>query len=226
MAEQNGAHGFSDAATIAFLARRLHNRRVRSAAVRGLKGVSAESDGSFQADVDLAADCLSGNPSWTPASTDDPSAAPGPDEAERLPRLSIVVMVVGSRGDVQPFIPIGRRLAQRHRVRIATHRGISAHGRGCRARVLPAGRRSARADGVHAQDRRPHPTDQPRSDRGRYAEKARDDGRDPGVDLAGMHGRRSGPAQTRRRSGPTSFWPTRPATATSIAPRRCTSRCT
>jgi UDP:flavonoid glycosyltransferase YjiC (YdhE family) len=36
--------------------------------------------------------------------------------------MSIVIMVVGSRGDVQPFIPIGRRLAERHRVRIATHR--------------------------------------------------------------------------------------------------------
>ena len=31
-------------------------------------------------------------------------------------------MVVGSRGDVQPFIPIARRLARRHRVRVATHR--------------------------------------------------------------------------------------------------------
>ena len=39
-----------------------------------------------------------------------------------VPRLSVVVMIVGSRGDVQPFIPIGRRLAERHRVRIATHR--------------------------------------------------------------------------------------------------------
>src|SRR5262249_60615502 len=43
-------------------------------------------------------------------------------KAARLPRLSIVIMVVGSRGDVQPFIPIGRRLAKLHRVRIATHR--------------------------------------------------------------------------------------------------------
>ncbi len=42
--------------------------------------------------------------------------------AEEVPPLSIVVMTVGSRGDVQPFIPIGRRLAERHRVRIATHR--------------------------------------------------------------------------------------------------------
>ena len=39
-----------------------------------------------------------------------------------MPPMSIVVMVVGSRGDIQPFIPIGRRLAERHRVRIATHR--------------------------------------------------------------------------------------------------------
>jgi len=39
------------------------------------------------------------------------------------PRLNIVIMVIGSRGDVQPFLKIGRLLAQRHghRVRIATH---------------------------------------------------------------------------------------------------------
>jgi sterol 3beta-glucosyltransferase len=44
-----------------------------------------------------------------------------PDAAEDVPPLSIVIMTVGSRGDVQPFIPIGQRLAGRHRVRIATH---------------------------------------------------------------------------------------------------------
>jgi sterol 3beta-glucosyltransferase len=37
------------------------------------------------------------------------------------PPLSILVMVVGSRGDIQQFIPIGRRLAEQHRVRLATH---------------------------------------------------------------------------------------------------------
>ena len=47
-------------------------------------------------------------------------------KAARMPRLSIVIMVVGSRGDVQPFIPIGRRLAKLHRVRIATHREFRA----------------------------------------------------------------------------------------------------
>jgi sterol 3beta-glucosyltransferase len=49
------------------------------------------------------------------------AAVPAPAEGAPLPRLSIVIMIVGSRGDVQPFIPIGRRLAAQHRVRIATH---------------------------------------------------------------------------------------------------------
>ncbi|KAF2156997.1 glycosyltransferase family 1 protein [Myriangium duriaei CBS 260.36] len=54
------------------------------------------------------------------------------DEAERIakslrdnipkPRLNIVIMVIGSRGDIQPFLRIGQVLRDRgHRVRIATH---------------------------------------------------------------------------------------------------------
>eukprot|EP00595_Chromulina_sp_UTEXLB2642_P003086 CAMPEP_0196763528 /NCGR_PEP_ID=MMETSP1095-20130614/4257_1 /TAXON_ID=96789 ORGANISM="Chromulina nebulosa, Strain UTEXLB2642" /NCGR_SAMPLE_ID=MMETSP1095 /ASSEMBLY_ACC=CAM_ASM_000446 /LENGTH=1269 /DNA_ID=CAMNT_0042116921 /DNA_START=178 /DNA_END=3987 /DNA_ORIENTATION=- len=39
-----------------------------------------------------------------------------------IPKLSIVLMAVGTRGDIQPFTQIGRRLQQDgHRVRIATH---------------------------------------------------------------------------------------------------------
>ncbi|KAG8412712.1 hypothetical protein J3458_013153 [Metarhizium acridum] len=43
------------------------------------------------------------------------------------PRLNIVVMVVGSRGDVQPFLRIGKYIKEEfgHRVRIATHPGLS-----------------------------------------------------------------------------------------------------
>ncbi|GAB0134892.1 hypothetical protein EsDP_00003246 [Epichloe bromicola] len=39
------------------------------------------------------------------------------------PRLNIVIMVVGSRGDVQPFLKIGKYLKEEsgHRVRLATH---------------------------------------------------------------------------------------------------------
>lgn len=40
----------------------------------------------------------------------------------RCPRLNVVVQVVGSRGDVQPFIALGTALQQYgHRVRLATH---------------------------------------------------------------------------------------------------------
>ncbi|PTU23988.1 hypothetical protein P175DRAFT_0469539 [Aspergillus ochraceoroseus IBT 24754] len=44
-------------------------------------------------------------------------------EEERYPlRLNIVIHVVGSRGDVQPFLEIGKRLKSHgHRVRLATH---------------------------------------------------------------------------------------------------------
>ncbi|KAA8906724.1 hypothetical protein FN846DRAFT_710716 [Sphaerosporella brunnea] len=39
-----------------------------------------------------------------------------------LPRLNIVIMVIGSRGDVQPFIAIAKGLMEGgHRVRLATH---------------------------------------------------------------------------------------------------------
>ena len=39
-----------------------------------------------------------------------------------VPPLAIAMLIVGSRGDVQPFIPIARRLAlDGHRVRLATH---------------------------------------------------------------------------------------------------------
>ena len=45
----------------------------------------------------------------------------GQDEA--IPRLNIVIMVIGSRGDIQPFLKVGKLLKEDygHRVRIATH---------------------------------------------------------------------------------------------------------
>ncbi|KAL2844170.1 hypothetical protein BJY01DRAFT_215226 [Aspergillus pseudoustus] len=52
-----------------------------------------------------------------------PSVTFDPDEEESYPlRLNIVIQVIGSRGDIQPFIAIGQRLhAHGHRVRLATH---------------------------------------------------------------------------------------------------------
>ncbi|KAG6918563.1 hypothetical protein DXG01_013362 [Tephrocybe rancida] len=46
------------------------------------------------------------------------------DETEwkQYPSLNIVIMIVGSRGDVQPYVALGRRLLNDgHRIRIATH---------------------------------------------------------------------------------------------------------
>lgn len=42
---------------------------------------------------------------------------------EQIPRLNIVIMVIGSRGDIQPFLRLGKILQEEHnhRVRIATH---------------------------------------------------------------------------------------------------------
>ena len=51
------------------------------------------------------------------------SAAPSVDEHTSRPPLNIVIMVIGSRGDIQPFLKLGKLLKEDHghRVRIATH---------------------------------------------------------------------------------------------------------
>ncbi|KAL2814363.1 hypothetical protein BDW59DRAFT_177966 [Aspergillus cavernicola] len=52
-----------------------------------------------------------------------PSVSFSEGEDEQYPlRLNIVIQVVGSRGDIQPFLAIGKRLRSHgHRVRLATH---------------------------------------------------------------------------------------------------------
>jgi Glycosyltransferase family 28 N-terminal domain len=49
--------------------------------------------------------------------------APVTSSEHGIPRLNIVIMVIGSRGDIQPFLKIGKILKEKHghRVRIATH---------------------------------------------------------------------------------------------------------
>ncbi|KAK1756151.1 glycosyltransferase family 28 domain-containing protein [Echria macrotheca] len=50
------------------------------------------------------------------------STVAGPDTIS-CPKLNIVIMVIGSRGDAQPFLKVGKVLKEQygHRVRIATH---------------------------------------------------------------------------------------------------------
>ncbi|KAI1483830.1 glycosyltransferase family 1 protein [Daldinia eschscholtzii] len=57
------------------------------------------------------------------ASSPSSSAATTTPEKWKVPKLNIVIMVIGSRGDAQPFLKIGKVLKEEygHRVRIATH---------------------------------------------------------------------------------------------------------
>jgi len=116
-----GKQVFSAVST-AFLQRRLHHQRMRMAALRALKSVKPGQGDRLQLDFDEDSGMLERAVPWLAGSTThvgtDDEAQPNP---YLTPRLNLVIMIVGSRGDVQPFIPIAKRLAWRHRVRIATH---------------------------------------------------------------------------------------------------------
>ncbi|CAH8356805.1 unnamed protein product [Eruca vesicaria subsp. sativa] len=57
-----------------------------------------------------------------------------------IPRLKIVILVVGTRGDVQPFLSIAKRLQEfGHRVRLATHANFSSFVRSAGVEFYPLG---------------------------------------------------------------------------------------
>ncbi|CAI0559590.1 unnamed protein product [Linum tenue] len=59
-------------------------------------------------------------PQVFPEATDDESV--DTDDMKDIPPLQIVMLIVGTRGDVQPFVAIGKRFQEDgHRVRLATH---------------------------------------------------------------------------------------------------------
>ena len=63
---------------------------------------------------------LAGTPSYT--ADDDDGPPPAYAEKEWKVSLNVVILVVGSRGDVQPFIALGKELQRMsHRVRLGTH---------------------------------------------------------------------------------------------------------
>lgn len=107
----------------AFLKRRLHRQRMRAAGLRALKLVGVAAGERFQLDFDAASDALQRAEPWMGAyAAALPTFGGAQPPPPRVPPMSIVMMVVGSRGDVQPFVPIGQRLAAAgHRVRLATH---------------------------------------------------------------------------------------------------------
>lgn len=63
--------------------------------------------------------------SWPPAEGDFAEEQPNLGELvehQQVPALNVLILIVGSRGDVQPFIPLAFQLkAYGHRVRLATH---------------------------------------------------------------------------------------------------------
>ena len=107
-------------------ARQLFERRLRHARVRALFHHAVRSVSTPDGDrVDVELDDLSAREHehllHAPASH-VPPVEDTPGEAGPVPTLAIAILIVGSRGDVQPFLPIAERLARDgHRVRLATH---------------------------------------------------------------------------------------------------------
>jgi hypothetical protein len=80
----------------------------------------------------------------------------------RIPTLNIVVMVIGSRGDIQPFLKIGKILNENygHRVRIATHPTFKTFvEEDIGLEFLLRRWRSLRAHGLYGQEPRTHSED-------------------------------------------------------------------
>ncbi|KZV24297.1 hypothetical protein F511_01779 [Dorcoceras hygrometricum] len=62
------------------------------------------------------------------------------EETGLLPPLQIVMLIVGTRGDVQPFVAIGKRLQDEgHRVRLATHSNFKEFVRAAGLEFYPLG---------------------------------------------------------------------------------------
>jgi UDP:flavonoid glycosyltransferase YjiC (YdhE family) len=114
-------HGFVGAAAQAFLRRRVHRQRMRLAAMRAVRGIASEPDERLWVDFDDSADVFTHIDPWVTNYASDVRVARRHRRVADVPRLAVVILIVGTRGDVQPFLPIGRKLAERHRVRLATH---------------------------------------------------------------------------------------------------------
>lgn len=70
-------------------------------------------DGHIQVNVDLS--------TLPELAVPRPIAAKSPAPVDTPPPLNIVILLVGSRGDVQPYIALSSVLQPHHNVRIGTH---------------------------------------------------------------------------------------------------------
>ena len=84
----------------------------------------ASTDGRINIELDSKAAQLLSRfvPPPVPEDGVEASVASGRTHVEWTVPLNIVIQVVGSRGDVQPFIALGNELQRHgHRIRLATH---------------------------------------------------------------------------------------------------------
>src|SRR5215470_1639909 len=106
-------------------AHRLFNRRLHHASLRALVYDAVRRVSILAGDrveIELDARTTRGREHVLHPPSQAPRTDQTPDERGPIPALAIAILVVGSRGDVQPFIPIAQRLARDgHRVRLATH---------------------------------------------------------------------------------------------------------
>lgn len=82
---------------------------------------TVKDDGTVEFDVpiDVEPDALGAGSKHVNNVIDD---SHGATDLDYIPPLNIVMLIVGTRGDVQPFVAIGKRLQDYgHRVRLATH---------------------------------------------------------------------------------------------------------
>ncbi len=112
----------SEATLQAFLQRhRLLQARSREAAQAAVRNVTLSDTGI---EIDFGPDAEEAHDDWPgEARALDLTRPAAPVlQGASPPPLEIAILVTGTRGDVQPFIPIGQRLARDgHRVRLATH---------------------------------------------------------------------------------------------------------
>lgn len=103
--------------------------------------VKIQKDGTVQVDIETSASVAS---ELLEFQSFEESVASGnliiSDSNKSVPRLQIVILVVGTRGDVQPFVAIAKRLQEYgHRVRLATHANFKTFVRSAGVNFYPLG---------------------------------------------------------------------------------------
>ncbi|KAK7279819.1 hypothetical protein RJT34_24877 [Clitoria ternatea] len=84
--------------------------------------VKIQNDGTVEVDLERSASVASELLELQSFEESTVSRSLGSESKKSIPRLQIVILVVGTRGDVQPFLAIAKRLQEYgHHVRLATH---------------------------------------------------------------------------------------------------------